>query len=244
MQRSARRQRLHRHDMAAVDRSKEADAGVDGLVDDPRPGQVRPTRTVQAPLSPSAQPSLVPVAAGRSAGSRAGCASAGTPSARSRGRSAGSGGRGAHRSAPPSAAAARGPPARRSSSRCRLKLRSACPSDCVALHRADASAIMPQAHAACARRLRLSAPAVPYARRRGGPRTPSPSSAPCGQEVFCIGTVGVRERAHARRRRSRHLRAPHGGKGRRPAQAAPNRERGKNFAARPVKINSLRRYHA
>ena len=53
------REMLDRHDMAAVERADEADAGVDAFIDE-LAVESRPTSTVQAPQSPSAQPSLVP----------------------------------------------------------------------------------------------------------------------------------------------------------------------------------------
>jgi hypothetical protein len=47
-----------RHDMASIERADETDAGIDAFIDQ-LPSEA-PTSTVQAPQSPSAQPSLVP----------------------------------------------------------------------------------------------------------------------------------------------------------------------------------------
>jgi hypothetical protein len=62
MQRPARRgQVFHREQRLAVQRGQELDAGVDGRQAQAAGASSSPSTTVQAPQSPSAQPSLVPV---------------------------------------------------------------------------------------------------------------------------------------------------------------------------------------
>ena len=61
MQLSSAREILDGDELPAVGLAGEQDAGIDRLVDEPLAAQP-PSTTVQAPQSPSAQPSLVPVA--------------------------------------------------------------------------------------------------------------------------------------------------------------------------------------
>ncbi len=64
-------QMLDREKLAAVQRRQEADAGIDRLIASAGRRRARPMTTVQAPQSPSAQPSLLPVMRRRGAASRA-----------------------------------------------------------------------------------------------------------------------------------------------------------------------------
>ena len=60
MQCALGREILDGDEFGAVDLAEQQDAGIDRLVDGRRPSRTRPSATVQAPQSPSAQPSLVP----------------------------------------------------------------------------------------------------------------------------------------------------------------------------------------